>query len=215
MIKQGDNLEERSGLISETTVGSNEIPLLSPVTKKDHPALWNKLRVPCTPVDNMKDAHKYAKILFQVLEGIPEGVGLAMNQLGHNVAVAVVNVIKPVVLINPEIISVDDQISFKEGCLSYPGRFKYTKRYQTVQIKSMQHKGSVIFSGVQTGIPNDNWKQRTLEAVCVQHEIDHLQGRTFLDRSEETEPVTSIKTTGRNEPCHCGSGKKYKRCCYG
>jgi len=228
---QGDNLERSSGLANEITVGSKTpLPRLpgshfevfsmpyapmtyKPVTSKDHPALWNKLRIPCAPVKTLEDGYEYAKVLLQVLEGIPDGVGLAMNQLGVNIAVAVVNVIKPVYLINPEIIALNDQISYKEGCLSYPGKFKYTKRYQTVQIKSMQYEGSVIFSGRKDGMPYDDWKRRTLEAICVQHEIDHLQGRTFLERSEESEPVTSIKT-GRNEPCPCGSGKKYKRCCF-
>ena len=50
------------------------------------------------------------------------------------------------------------------------------------------------------------------ECVCVQHEIDHLNGMRCLDRAVDT-TYRSEKKPGRNEPCHCGSGKKYKKCC--
>ena len=53
---------------------------------------------------------------------------------------------------------------------------------------------------------------RLLEAVCVQHEIDHLNGMRILDRIVDT-TIRVEKKPGRNEPCHCGSGKKYKKCC--
>jgi len=33
------------------------------------------------------------------------------------------------------------------------------------------------------------------------------------DPSEPTSEVTTTKKVGRNDPCPCGSGKKYKRCC--
>ncbi len=52
---------------------------------------------------------------------------------------------------------------------------------------------------------------RLLEAVCVQHEIDHLMGKTIYDRQVSTTVVVE-KKVGRNEPCPCGSGKKYKKC---
>ena len=53
---------------------------------------------------------------------------------------------------------------------------------------------------------------KLLEAVCVQHEIDHLRGMTIHDRENKLEPISTVKI-GRNEPCLCGSGKKYKKCC--
>ena len=76
----------------------------------------------------------------------------------------------------------------------------------------MGNEGTLIFSGEPTGLPNDNFKERTLEAICVQHEIDHLNGETIYDVTAETKQTITSKV-GRNEPCHCGSGKKYKRCC--
>ena len=53
---------------------------------------------------------------------------------------------------------------------------------------------------------------RTLESVCIQHEIDHLNGVVCMDRKRET-TIVKDKKVGRNEPCPCGSGKKYKKCC--
>ena len=68
------------------------------------------------------------------------------------------------------------------------------------------------------GITLDEWEkkydqeQRLLESICIQHEIDHLNGLTIADRENKPQPIVSEKV-GRNEPCSCGSGKKYKKCC--
>ena len=51
-----------------------------------------------------------------------------------------------------------------------------------------------------------------LESVCVQHEIDHLNGMRILDRAQELTIKITERKIGRNEPCPCGSGKKYKKC---
>ena len=53
---------------------------------------------------------------------------------------------------------------------------------------------------------------RILESVCIQHEIDHLNGMTIHHRKVDT-TIRAEKKIGRNAPCPCGSGKKYKRCC--
>ena len=83
----------------------------------------------------------------------------------------------------------------------------------------------MIFSGVDTGDKTKgSWEQegktyqvenrdlRTLEAVCVQHEIDHLNGIVCMDRKVNI-TIVADKKIGRNEPCPCESGKKYKKCC--
>ena len=63
------------------------------------------------------------------------------------------------------------------------------------------------------GKMKQNAELRTLESVCVQHEIDHLNGIRCLDRGLDLTFKREKPKIGRNEPCHCGSGKKYKRCC--
>jgi len=132
---------------------------------------------------------------------------LAANQVGIDAQVAVVNVREPLVLINPKIVKKETEIPYYEGCLSYPGKGVHTKRYETVEIKTEQVEGSWMFSGVDTGETgkgsweDDSKKQdrelRTLEAVCIQHEIDHLNGMRIMDRQRDT-TIRAEKKIGRN-----------------
>ena len=185
--------------------------------KEDNPIINKKLREV-----SVEEGYKIATELFQILNKRGDGIGLAANQVGIDAQVAVVNVREPIVLINPKIVSRETEIPFYEGCLSYPGKGVNTKRYETVEVKSDTVEGTMIFSGVDTGESGKgSWEDgevkedrhvRTLEAVCVQHEIDHLNGIRCLDRVVDT-TIRVEKKPGRNEPCHCGSGKKFKKCC--
>mgnify|MGYP003628131181 FL=1 len=185
--------------------------------KEDNPVIQKKLRKV-----TLEEGEKVATELFEILNKRKDGIGLAANQVGIDAAVAVVNVREPIVLINPEIVSRETEIPYYEGCLSYPGKGVNTIRYETVEIKSDNVDGTMIFSGVDTGEEaKGTWEEnekkgdreiRTLEAVCVQHEIDHLNGMRCLDRAVDV-TYRAEKKPGRNEPCHCGSGKKYKKCC--
>ena len=185
--------------------------------KEDNPLIQKKLQEVSVPT-----GLEIATELFQVLNERGDGIGLAANQIGIDAQVAVVNVREPVILINPKIISKSTEIPYYEGCLSFPGKGCHTKRYETIEVKTAQAEGTWIFSGCDTGEEargsweDGNKKQdrelRTLEAVCVQHEIDHLNGMRILDRAVNT-TIRVEKKPGRNEPCHCGSGKKYKKCC--
>ena len=174
---------------------------------------------------SVEEGEKIATELFEILNKRKDGIGLAANQVGIDAAVAVLNVREPIVLINSKIISKENEIDFYEGCLSYPGKGVNTKRYETVEVTSANVEGTMIFSGVDTGDKTKgSWEQegktyqvenrdlRTLEAVCVQHEIDHLNGIVCMDRKVNTTIVVD-KKIGRNEPCPCESGKKYKKCC--
>jgi peptide deformylase len=185
--------------------------------KEDNPVIQKKLRRV-----SIDEGMEIAKELFKILNKRKDGIGLAANQVGIDAAVAVVNVTTPYILINPEIVEAWDEIPFYEGCLSYPGKGVHTKRYESVRIKTEQIEGEWIFSGVDRGesgkgsweddeVENDR-ELRTLEAVCIQHEIDHLNGIRCLDKAVDT-TIRVEKKPGRNEPCHCGSGKKFKKCC--
>ena len=185
--------------------------------KEDNPVIQKKLRKV-----TLEEGEKVATELFEILNKRKDGIGLAANQVGIDAAVAVLNVREPIVLINPEIVSRETEIPYYEGCLSYPGKGVNTIRYETVEVKSDNVDGTMIFSGVDTGEEaKGTWEDgqkkqdreiRTLEAVCVQHEIDHLNGMRCLDRAVDV-TYRAEKKPGRNEPCHCGSGKKYKKCC--
>ena len=170
---------------------------------------------------SVEEGEKIATELFEILNKRKDGIGLAANQVGIDAAVAVLNVREPIVLINSKIISKENEIDFYEGCLSYPNKGVHTKRYRDVIISTEQSESNWYFSGVSQ--PTDgkgSWEEskkedqelRTLEAVCVQHEIDHLNGIVCMDRKVNT-TIVADKKIGRNEPCPCESGKKYKKCC--
>ena len=188
--------------------------------KEDNPVIQKKLRRV-----TVEEGYKIATELLEILAARKDGIGLAANQVGIDAAVAVVNVREPIVLINPEIVSRETEIPYYEGCLSFPGKGCHTKRYETVEVKSDNVDGTIIFSGVDTGEEakgtwedgqqKQNRELRTLEAVCVQHEIDHLNGMRILDRAQELTIRRDKPKIGRNEKCPCGSGKKYKKCCIG
>ena len=151
-----------------------------------------------------------AEELFQILNKRGDGIGLAANQVGIDAQVAVVNVTEPLVLINPKYIKKEVEIMYGEGCLSYPGQAIRTKRYRDVIIKTAQSESGWYFSGAE--IPADesrgSWEVerkkkdsdlRLLESVCVQHEIDHLNGITIHDREIKIEPTKVEKKIGRNQ----------------
>ena len=187
-------------------------------TKHDNPLIHKKLREV-----SVEEGMAIATELFQILNKRGDGIGLAANQVGIDAQVAVVNVREPLVLINPKILSKEVEIPFYEGCLSYPGKGVNTKRYRDVIISTEQSESDWYFSGAQASkdskgswekeqSKNEDAQLRTLESVCVQHEIDHLNGVVCMDRKVNT-TIVKDKKVGRNEPCPCGSGKKYKKCC--
>jgi len=187
--------------------------------KEDNPVINKKLREV-----SIEEGEKIAAKLFQILNERKDGIGLAANQVGIDAAVAVVNVIKPLVLINPKIIKKEVEIPYYEGCLSYPGQGVQTTRYRDVVIQTAQSESGWYFSGAESlqdvhgsweeKHKKDEQDKRILESICVQHEIDHLNGVTIFDRQVDNQPVQreTIKV-GRNEKCPCGSGKKFKKCC--
>ena len=172
---------------------------------------------------SVEEGMKIATELFEILNERKDGIGLAANQVGIDANVAVVNVREPLILINPVIEKQWDEIDYYEGCLSFPKKGVRTKRYVNVIVKTEQAESGWYFSGTQTTLEGKgSWEQkekiqdtddRVLEAVCVQHEIDHVHGISCIDKEIKLEPRVVDKKVGRNEPCPCGSGKKYKKCC--
>jgi len=170
--------------------------------KHNNPVIRTKLKEV-----TIEEGNTIATELLEILNERKDGIGLAANQVGIDAAVAVVNVREPIVLINPKIIKKDTEIDYYEGCLSYPGKGVRTNRFETVEIKTAQVEGSLIFSGCDIGESGrGTWEDgeveedrdlRTLEAVCVQHEIDHLNGLICMDRKIDT-TYKAEKKIGRN-----------------
>ena len=172
--------------------------------KEDNPVIQKKLREV-----SVEEGLEIATELFQILNERKDGIGLAANQVGIDAQVAVVNVREPLVLINPKIVKKENEIRFFEGCLSFPGKGVHTKRYETVHIETEQSESGWIFSGVELGESGKGtWEEgelkedrqvRLLEAVCVQHEIDHLNGLVCMDRKIDTTVKRIEKKIGRNQ----------------
>ena len=187
--------------------------------KEDNPVINKKLRK--VSVD---EGLHIAKDLLNVLAERKDGIGLAANQIGIDAAVAVVNVREPLILINPVITKQWDEIDYYEGCLSYPDKGVHTKRFKNVMIQTEQEESGWYFSGVETGAEGKgSWEKdqdkkdqelRLLEAICVQHEIDHLNGTTIMDRENKPKPIATKKKYGRNEIVGITDGKDYKEIKY-
>ena len=173
-------------------------------TKNVNPLIHKKLKEV-----SVEEGMAIATKLFQILNERGDGIGLAANQVGIEAQVAVVYVREPLVLINPKIVKKENEIRFFEGCLSFPGKGVHTKRYETVHIETEQSESGWIFSGVELGESGKGtWEEgelkedrqvRLLEAVCVQHEIDHLNGLVCMDRKIDTTVKRIEKKIGRNQ----------------
>ena len=187
--------------------------------KENNPVINKKLRK--VTVD---EGLSIAKDLFNILNERKDGIGLAANQVGIDAAVAVVNVREPLILINPVITEQWDEIPYYEGCLSFPKRGVHTKRYRNVIIQTEQEESGWYFSGVEGSEEGKGtWEQdskkhdqeqRLLEAICVQHEIDHLNGMTIMDRENKPKPIVSKKSYSRNEIVGITNGDTYKEIKY-
>ena len=108
---------------------------------------------------------------MKFLKTTDSGVGLAANQVGIDARVCVINVSRPVILVNPVVQNSFKKIFFQEACLSFPGEVVTTQRHANIQVKCDYHRRDLFFT-------EDN----LLEAVCVQHELDHLDGITMHKR---------------------------------
>ena len=129
------------------------------------------LKKKCEPVASYEEAESIANLLFDVLKKSTDGVGLAANQIGINKRVCVINVTRPIWLMNPTFINASPEtINFNEACLSFPNQVVITKRYKEILVNAENIEENMIFG-----------PKNMLECVCVQHEICHLNGETMFD----------------------------------
>ena len=187
--------------------------------KEENPVINKKLRK--VSVD---EGLSIAKDLFNILSERKDGIGLAANQVGIDASVAVVNVREPLILINPVIKEQWDEIEYYEGCLSYPKRGVHTKRYRNVIVQTEQEESGWYFSGAESSeegkgtweqeSKKQDQEQRLLESICVQHEIDHLNGITCIDKEVKPKPLKVSNKYGRNEIVGITDGKDYKEIKY-
>ncbi len=133
-----------------------------------------RLRTKASPIDVVDDTIKQlVKDMFETMYDAP-GIGLAATQVNHHIRLVVIDTSEdktnPLCLINPEIIEKDGELEWDEGCLSVPNYYECITRANRIKVKAL----------------NENGEEFELEAdellgVCIQHEIDHLDGILFVD----------------------------------
>ncbi len=111
--------------------------------------------------------------MFETMYAAP-GIGLAATQINVQKRIIVVDVSEdqsnPFCLINPEILGKDGEEEMDEGCLSVPGFYETVRRAERVRIRALNRDGQPF-----------ELEADGLLAVCIQHEIDHLDGKLFVD----------------------------------
>ena len=119
------------------------------------------------------EVRRLVEDLFETMRA-DKGIGLAANQVGETIRVAVVDVgdDDPIVLLNPEIIEREGTTRAEEGCLSIPEIFADVDRADRIVVETTN-----LDDGERRRIEANDLKSR-----AIQHEIDHLDGILFLDR---------------------------------
>ena len=137
-----------------------------------------RLRTKATPVDVVDDSLRaLVADMFETMYAAP-GIGLAATQVNVHKRLLVADVSsdqsEPHAFINPQILEKDGVIVSDEGCLSVPGYYEEVERAEHIRLRYLD----------QNGDPQE-MEAEGLLAVCVQHEIDHLDGKLFVDYLSE------------------------------
>lgn len=132
------------------------------------------LRKTAAPVDNVDgELDTLIGDMFTTMYEAP-GIGLAATQVDVHRRVVVLDVSEsgeePLTLINPEILTEEGDVEMQEGCLSIPGIYENIKRRANIRVAAIDRDGNP-FELDADGVL----------AVCIQHEIDHLDGKLFVD----------------------------------
>jgi peptide deformylase len=133
-----------------------------------------RLRNTAKPVENVDG--KLVQLSDRMLEAMYQapGIGLAATQVNVSKRLLVIDISEnkqsPLILINPSIIEEDGEIESNEGCLSVPGFYEPVIRSSNILIEAINRDGEHF-----------TMEAEDLLAVCIQHEMDHLDGKLFVD----------------------------------
>lgn len=159
------------------------------ILKFPHP----KLKVAALPIDNIdNDIEKIAEDMINTMYAA-KGIGLAATQVGICKRIFVMDTSEEqkqaTVFINPIITDKQGEIIYNEGCLSFPDIYAKVKRANEITVTYLDLKNN-----------NCELKAEGLDAICIQHEIDHLDGITFFDHlSRLKQQVIRQKISQRNK----------------
>ncbi len=133
-----------------------------------------RLRTKAKPVTKVDD--KVRKLTDDMLETMYEapGIGLAATQVNVHQRIVVIDVSEdksqPLVLINPEYDVLEGEQDYEEGCLSVPGYYETVTRAQKILLKALNRDGEPY-----------EMECDGILSICIQHELDHLEGKLFVD----------------------------------
>ena len=138
-----------------------------------------RLRTKASPVEVVNDdVRELIADMFETMYAAP-GIGLAVTQVDVHQRRLVTDVSTdndvPLALINPVIIEKDGVIATNEGCLSVPGFYEEVERAEQIKVRFLNQDGVEV-----------ELQAEGLQAVCIQHEIDHLDGKLFVDYISES-----------------------------
>jgi peptide deformylase len=157
-----------------------------------------RLRKVATPVKNFDQ--NLQTLIDDMLETMYQsgGIGLAATQVNVHQRILVIDTSEeknaPLCLINPEIISKDGEFEYKEGCLSVPESFEKIIRPGHILVKGLDRNGAEI-----------ELEANDLLSTCIQHEIDHLNGKLFIDYLS---PLKRQRIKTKIDKMHRLEGKK-------
>ncbi|WP_100915834.1 peptide deformylase [Pseudoalteromonas spongiae] len=133
-----------------------------------------KLKVNAEKVTDVASVQTLIDDMLDTMYHTDDGIGLAATQLGRSEAIIIIDISEqrntPLILINPEVVSGNHKEMGQEGCLSVPGYYADVERYTEVTVKGLDRTGKEVT------IESDDFL-----AIVLQHEIDHLKGKLFID----------------------------------
>lgn len=137
-----------------------------------------RLRKKATPVEVVDDALRgLIDDMFETMYAAP-GIGLAATQVDVHKRLLVADISQektdPYILINPQLLEKDGVIVSEEGCLSVPGYYEEVERAEHIRVSFLNRDGAEV-----------EMEANGMLAVCFQHEIDHLDGKLFVDYLSE------------------------------
>ncbi|OUR82717.1 peptide deformylase [Colwellia psychrerythraea] len=134
----------------------------------------DKLIEQAKPVSDVSQIQVLIDDLIETMYDTDDGIGLAATQVGRSEAVVVIDISEnrdePLVLVNPEIVHGEETAKGQEGCLSIPGYYADVERFINVTVEALDRNGKEIT------VTSDDFL-----AIVMQHEIDHLKGKLFID----------------------------------
>lgn len=134
-----------------------------------------RLRTVAKPVEEVnQEIRELIDDMFETMYNAP-GIGLAATQVNVHKQVVVMDISEdqsdPLVFINPEVTVLEEQtLPYDEGCLSVPGFYETVERPANIRVNALDRQGNEFM------LEPDG-----LLAVCIQHELDHLKGKLFVD----------------------------------